>query len=164
MPRYASAANPKFAHVSGAPECELRVQKRHYKHRVASVLLDSKVRTSVPQMVTNFGIGTLVHALVNAAFKCHKSKSSVILLPRLVLAACAFTPALRVNFRKARVAVRRLAHLCDDEPRRQRQRLLIDVGAAGDDDGAAIAPQRVAARSFERRVETRCDQNSRRAE
>jgi hypothetical protein len=36
------------------------VQKRHYKDRVASVLIDSEVRTSAPQMLANFGIGTLV--------------------------------------------------------------------------------------------------------
>src|SRR5205823_10895075 len=54
-----SAANPKFAQVCGALGCELRVQKRHYKDRVASVLIDSEVRTSAVQMVTNVGIGTL---------------------------------------------------------------------------------------------------------
>src|SRR6266571_2418712 len=58
--RHASAANPKFAQVCGVLGCELRVQKRHYKDRVASVLIDSEVRTSAPQMLTNFGIGTLV--------------------------------------------------------------------------------------------------------
>src|SRR6266702_3469749 len=57
--RDTSAANPKFAQVCGALGCELRVQKRHYKDRVASVLIDSEVRTSAPQMLTNFGIGTL---------------------------------------------------------------------------------------------------------
>jgi len=31
----------------------------HYKDRVASVLIDSEVRTCPPQMLTNFGIGTL---------------------------------------------------------------------------------------------------------
>src|SRR5437588_333934 len=56
-----SAADPKFAQVCGALGCELRVQKRHYKDRVASVLIDSEVRTSVPRMLTNFGIGTLVN-------------------------------------------------------------------------------------------------------
>src|SRR6266581_8501068 len=56
--RHASAANPKFAQVCGALGCELRVQKRHYKDRVAGVLIDSEVRTSAPQMLTNFGIGT----------------------------------------------------------------------------------------------------------
>src|ERR1700736_4436454 len=55
-----SAANPKLAQVCGALGCELRVQKRHYKDRVASVLIDSEVSTSVPKMLTNFGIGTLV--------------------------------------------------------------------------------------------------------
>ena len=55
----ASAANPKFAQVCGALGRELRVQKRHYKDKVASVLIDSEVRTSVPKMLTNFGIGTL---------------------------------------------------------------------------------------------------------
>jgi hypothetical protein len=55
-----SAANPKFAQVCGVLGCELRVQKRHYKDKVASVLIDSEVRTSVPQMLTNSGIGTLV--------------------------------------------------------------------------------------------------------
>ena len=60
--RHASAANPKFAQVCGALGCELRVQKRHYKDRVASVLIDSEVRTSVPKMLTNFGIGTLENA------------------------------------------------------------------------------------------------------
>src|ERR1700736_4436452 len=58
--RHASAANPKFAQVCGALGCELRVQKRHYKDRVASGLIDSEVRTSAPKMLTNFGIGTLV--------------------------------------------------------------------------------------------------------
>src|ERR1700737_844043 len=55
-----SAANPKFVQVCGAFGCELRVQKRHYKDRVASVRIDSEVRTSAPKMLTNFGIGTLV--------------------------------------------------------------------------------------------------------
>jgi hypothetical protein len=34
--------------------------KRHYRDKVASVLVDSEVRTSARQMLTNFGIGTLV--------------------------------------------------------------------------------------------------------
>ncbi len=58
-----SAANPKFGQVCGALGCELRVQKRHYKDRIASVLIDSEVRTSAPQMLTNFGIGTLARAI-----------------------------------------------------------------------------------------------------
>src|SRR6266568_7881883 len=49
----------KFAQVCGALGCELRIQKRHYNDRVAGVLIDSEVRTSAPQMLTNFGIGTL---------------------------------------------------------------------------------------------------------
>src|SRR4029077_11156340 len=49
----ASTANPKFAQVCGALGCELRVQKRRYKDRVASVLIDSGVRTSAPRMLTN---------------------------------------------------------------------------------------------------------------
>src|SRR6266487_5784046 len=65
--RHASAANPKFAQVCGVLGCELRVQKRHYKDRVASVLIDSEVRTSAPQMLTNFGIGTLENAELTAA-------------------------------------------------------------------------------------------------
>ena len=55
----AGAANPKFAQICGARRCELRVQKRHYEDGLASVLVDSEVRTSAPQMPTNFGIGTL---------------------------------------------------------------------------------------------------------
>src|SRR6266571_3152050 len=65
--RHASAANPKFAQVCGALGCELRVQKRHYKYRAASVLIDSEVRKSAPQMLTNFGIGTLENAELTAA-------------------------------------------------------------------------------------------------
>src|SRR5262249_47668617 len=44
-----SAANPKFAQFCGELGCELRVQKRHYRDGVASVLIDSEVRTSAPQ-------------------------------------------------------------------------------------------------------------------
>jgi hypothetical protein len=68
--RHASAANPKFAQVCGALGCELRVQKRHYKDRVASVLIDSEVRTSAPKMLTNFGIGTLSAANPKFAQVC----------------------------------------------------------------------------------------------
>src|SRR5262249_28619667 len=53
------AANPKFAQRCETLRCELRVQKRHHKDKLASILIDSEVRTSVLQMVTNFGIGTL---------------------------------------------------------------------------------------------------------
>src|SRR6516165_5413284 len=35
------------------------LKKRHYRDGVASVLIDSEVRTSGPQLLTNFGIGTL---------------------------------------------------------------------------------------------------------
>src|SRR5438067_1657277 len=64
-----SAANPKFAQLCETLRCELRVQKRHYKNRVASVLIDSEVRMSAPQMLTNFGIGTLGRKLVKANVK-----------------------------------------------------------------------------------------------
>src|SRR5260370_30759450 len=80
-----SAANPKFAQVCGALGCELRVQKRHYKHRFASVLIDSEVRTSVPQMLTNFGIGTL-------AIGKHEMKNT--LLAAVTLIAATALPAI----------------------------------------------------------------------
>ena len=38
---------------------------------VASVLIDSEVRTSAPQMLTNFGIGTLENAELIAAINCN---------------------------------------------------------------------------------------------
>src|SRR6516165_12117661 len=34
--------NQKFAQVCGALRCELRVEKRHYRGRLASVLIDSE--------------------------------------------------------------------------------------------------------------------------
>src|SRR5690242_15016760 len=58
-PRNSSAAKPKFAQFCGELRCEVRVQKRQYKGRVSSVLIDSEVRTRTPQTLTNFGIGTL---------------------------------------------------------------------------------------------------------
>jgi len=76
--RHASAANPKFAQVCGALGCELRVQKRHYKDRVASVLIDSEVRTSVPKVLTNFGIGTLENAELTAAINCNCGLCAVV--------------------------------------------------------------------------------------
>src|SRR5690242_6917185 len=58
-PRNSSAAKPKFAQFCGELRCEVRVQKRQYKGRVSSVLINSEVRTRTPQMLTNFGIGAL---------------------------------------------------------------------------------------------------------
>src|SRR5260370_10202226 len=80
-----SAGNPKFGQVCGALGCELRVQKRHYKDRFASVLIDSEVRTSVPQMLTNFGIGTL-------AIGKHEMKNT--LLAAVTLIAATALPAI----------------------------------------------------------------------
>src|ERR1041385_2970048 len=54
----ASAANPKFASYRGGHGCELRVQKRHWNHRVAGVLFDSEVRSELAAKLANFGIGT----------------------------------------------------------------------------------------------------------
>src|SRR3974390_393598 len=79
----ASAANPKFAQLCEELGCELRVQKRHYRDRVASVLIDSEVRTSAPVTLTNFGIGTLVprtrssHKLAGARMRTSGSKAAL---------------------------------------------------------------------------------------
>jgi hypothetical protein len=54
------------ASACGTLGCELRLQKRHYKDRVDSVLIDSEVRTSVPQMLTNFRIGTLAERNISS--------------------------------------------------------------------------------------------------
>src|SRR5262249_48654368 len=59
-----SAANPKFA--PRLPRVRLRTSgsKRHWNHRVASVLSIPKFASVVRQGLTNFGIGTLAVAAI----------------------------------------------------------------------------------------------------
>jgi hypothetical protein len=45
----------------GGSGCELRVQKRHWNHRVASVPSIPKFAQRSLRMLANFGIGTLAH-------------------------------------------------------------------------------------------------------
>src|SRR5206468_2478204 len=93
-----------------------------------------------------------------------ESELGFVLRPRLLFAARTFAPDLTIDDGKLRVALRRHVHLGDNETRRVRQRLRIDVGAAGNDDGAGAAAERIAARAGERRIETRRGHDSRGAE
>jgi hypothetical protein len=60
--------------------------RRHYKDRVASVLIDSEVRPSAPQMLRNFGIGILGSRRErNCGLFCRTS-------PMRLQFACSITP------------------------------------------------------------------------
>src|SRR5213078_2653073 len=58
--KFAECSDANFGFTSGTTRIE-----------VASVLIDSEVRTSAPQMLTNFGIGTLENAELIAAINCN---------------------------------------------------------------------------------------------
>src|SRR6516165_10198931 len=98
------------------------------------------------------------------AFVSDESKRGFVLLAGLLFATRSFAPDFAVDNGKSGVAVDALVHLGDDKPGGAQERLRIDVGAAGDDDRARVAPQGVAARSFQRRVEIRRHHNSWRTE
>src|SRR5262249_51368840 len=77
-PSAASAANPKFARSLGAYDCELRVQERHWSHRVASVLSIPKFAQNSRRMLANFGIGTLAGRDTRAARTCQGERERVL--------------------------------------------------------------------------------------
>src|SRR6266581_6884797 len=70
----------------GCREPEVRTNSRHFQRELrvqkrtviigAGVLIDSEVRTSVPQMLTNFGIGTPAAATVRTGRPARSARST----------------------------------------------------------------------------------------
>jgi hypothetical protein len=91
-------------------------------------------------------------------------ESAVVTFGRRMFVACGLAPDFGIDRWEARVAVDAAVNLGNDETRSQGQRLGVNLGAAGDDDGVRLPAPGVAAGRGKGGVDARGDDRARRGE